>query len=309
MHHAGQLGRKSLDLKTTVFEPMDMPLAETLLKEAKQILDQLGLVFFLRHGTCLGAVRDQAFIPWDDDIDIGSVIGLHGLTETLVEEAAVEFRKHGYAAGIIDSELHLSVDLKKSGIQMDWTCYRIIDDSIYQWPVVKIPAGLHENLKEIDFLGTTFMVPNPPEEYFRLKYGPDWKTPKETGDFEQDVLDLMEDRSQSSDSSNSLQLADQRDAHLHTGSLKVLGFDGEAATGVEVTLAATTVLTGLDKANTNEDGYVYFRLPEEASYVVGVQLGDSKEILYWEELKPGIEYLYMPDSAHPSGRAHALIAQ
>ena len=298
-----------MGLKTTVFEPMDMPIAETLLKEAKQILDQLGLVFFLRHGTCLGAVRDQAFIPWDDDIDIGSVIGLHGLTEALVEEAAVEFRNHGYAAGIIDSELHLSVDLKKSGVQMDWTCYRIIDDSIYQWPVVKIPARLHENLKEIDFLGTTFMVPNPPEEYFRLKYGPDWMTPKETGDFEQDVLDLMDDRSDSSDSKNSLQLADQRDANLHTGSLKVLGFDGEAATGVEVTLAPTTVLTGLDKANTNEDGYVYFRLPEEASYVVAVQLGDSKEILYWEELKPGIEYLYTPDSAHPTGRAHALIAQ
>ena len=298
-----------MGLKTTVFEPMDMPIAETLLKEAKQILDQLGLVFFLRHGTCLGAVRDQAFIPWDDDIDIGSVIGLHGLTEALVEEAAVEFRKHGYAAGIIDSELHLSVDLKKSGVQMDWTCYRIIDDSIYQWPVVKIPAGLHENLKEIDFLGTTFMVPNPPEEYFRLKYGPDWMTPKETGDFEQDVLDLMDDRSDPSDSKNSLQLADQRDANLHTGSLKVLGFDGEAATGVEVTVAPTTVLTGLDKANTNEDGYVYFRLPEEASYVVAVQLGDSKEILYWEELKPGIEYLYTPDSAHPTGRAHALIAQ
>jgi len=298
-----------LDPKITVFEPMDMPLAETLLKEAKQILDQLGLVFFLRHGTCLGAVRDQAFIPWDDDIDIGSVIGLHGLTDAIVEEAAVEFRKHGYAAGIIDSELHLSVDLEKSGVQMDWTCYRIIDDSIYQWPVVKIPAGLHENLKEIGFLGTTFMVPNPPEEYFRLKYGPDWMTPKEAGDYEQEVLDLMEDRSLSSDPQNALQLADQRDANLHTGSLKVLGFDGEAATGVEVTLAATTVLTGLGKANTNEDGYVYFRLPEEASYVVAVQLAESKEVLYLEELKPGIEYLYMPDSAHPTGRAHALIAQ
>ncbi len=83
-------------MQPTVFEPMDMTTAETLLKEAKQILDQLGLVFFLRHGTCLGAVRDNAFIEWDDDLDIGSVIGLHGLTEELVRSAADVFKEHGF---------------------------------------------------------------------------------------------------------------------------------------------------------------------------------------------------------------------
>jgi len=298
-------------MESTVFEPMDMTTAEALLKEAKQILDQLGIAFFLRHGTCLGAVRDQAFIPWDDDLDLGSVIGLHGLTRELVEEAAVEFRKHGYSAEVIDSDLHMSVDLKKSGTQMDWTCYHIIDDSIYQWPVVKIPVSLHENLKEIEFLGTTFMVPNPPEEYFRLKYGPDWMTPKQRGGFEQQVLDLMEEGadSDSAETSEILRLSDTQDSDKHTGSLKVVGFDGETVSGAEVTLAATTVLTGLDKAKTNDEGYVYFNLPEEACYVVAVQLGDRKEILYQEELEPGVEYLYRPDSEHSSSRANALIAQ
>lgn len=298
-------------MESTVFEPMDMTTAEALLKEAKQILDQLGIAFFLRHGTCLGAVRDQAFIPWDDDLDLGSVIGLHGLTRELVEEAAVEFRKHGYSAEVIDSDLHMSVDLKKSGTQMDWTCYHIIDDSIYQWPVVKIPVSLHENLKEIEFLGTTFMVPNPPEEYFRLKYGPDWMTPKQAGGFEQEVLDLMEEGadSDSAETSEILRLSDTQDSDKHTGSLKVVGFDGETVSGAEVTLAATTVLTGLDKAKTNDEGYVYFNLPEEACYVVAVQLGDRKEILYQEELEPGVEYLYRPDSEHSSSRVNALIAQ
>jgi len=298
-------------MESTVFEPMDMTTAEALLKEAKQILDQLGIAFFLRHGTCLGAVRDQAFIPWDDDLDLGSVIGLHGLTRELVEEAAVEFRKHGYSAEVIDSDLHMSVDLKKSGTQMDWTCYHIIDDSIYQWPVVKIPVSLHENLKKIEFLGTTFMVPNPPEEYFRLKYGPDWMTPKQRGGVEQQVLDLMEEGadSDSAETSEILRLSDTQDSDKHTGSLKVVGFDGETVSGAEVTLAATTVLTGLDKAKTNDEGYVYFNLPEEACYVVAVQLGDRKEILYEEELEPGVEYLYRPDSEHSSSRANALIAQ
>jgi phosphorylcholine metabolism protein LicD len=160
-------------MQSTVFTPMDMTAAEAMLKEAKQILDQLGLVFFLRHGTCLGAVRDAALIEWDDDLDIGSVIGLHGLTEEDVRRAADVFREHGFDTIIEESELNLSVNLTKSGTQMDWTSYRIIDDSIYQWPVVRIPASLHADLKEIDFLGEKFLVPNPPEEYLRLKYGPD----------------------------------------------------------------------------------------------------------------------------------------
>ncbi len=110
-------------MQPTVLKPMDMTIAEALLHEAKQILNQLRLVFFLRHGTCLGAVRDNAFIAWDDDLDIGSVIGLYGLTEERVRSAADVFKEQGFDANITENELNLSVDLKKSGTQMDWTCY------------------------------------------------------------------------------------------------------------------------------------------------------------------------------------------
>lgn len=289
---------------------MDMTVAEALLKEAKQILDQLGLAFFLRHGTCLGAVRDGAFIEWDDDLDIGSVIGQHGLTEKRVYEAAEVFKEHDFDAEVIDSELHLSVDLKKFGTQMDWTCYRIIDGSIYQWPVIKIPASLHEDLKEIDFLGTKFHVPNPPEEYLTLKYGPDWMTPKKAGGFEQEVLDLMDDASGSDGSGGSMQLANSYVPEQHSGSIKVLDLSGEPVKSAKITLAATTVLTGLEKSTTNDDGLVYFTLPEEASYVVAVSYsdssGDGTEILYLEELEPGVDYTYQRDPENPSGRANAL---
>jgi hypothetical protein len=293
-------------MQPTVLKPMAMATAEALLKEAKQILDQLGLVFFLRHGTCLGAVRDNAFIEWDDDLDIGSVIGLHGLTEKLVRSAADVFAEHGFDPRINENELHVSVELKKSGTPMDWTCYRIIDDSIYQWPVVQIPVSLHTDLQEIDFLGAKFLVPNPPEEYLRLKYGPEWMIPKRAGGFEQEVLDLM---AETTLPDGIMSLANKLEPQRHTGSLKVLDLEGRPVGGAEVSLAATTVLTGLDRAKTNTDGYVYFSLPGEAGYVVAVQYGDHKEILYVEHLAPGVDYVYKPDPQNPSGRADALIAE
>ena len=296
-------------MQPTVFKPMDMSTAEALLKEAKQILDRLGLVFFLRHGTCLGAVRDHALIEWDDDLDIGSVIGLHGLTEERVRSTAHAFEQHGFAVSIHTSDLNLSVDLNKSGCQIDWNCYRIIDGSIYQWPVIQIPVSLHTDLKEIDFLGEKFWVPNPPEQYLRLKYGPEWMIPKRAGGFEQEVLDLMAETTLPATSDGILALGNELEPRRHTGSLKILDAEGRSVEGAEVSLAATTVLTGLEKARTNRDGYVYFSVPGEAGYVVGVAYGEHKEILYTEHLAPDVDYVYRPDPQNPSGRVDALMAE
>jgi len=156
----------SSNTKPAVVEPMEMSAAETVLKEAKAILDEFGIVFFLRHGTCLGAVRDGALIGWDDDLDIGSIIGLHGLTEDSIDPAVEAFRERGFKAIVIENDLFVSVELSKLDTPLDWTCYRVVDNSIYQWPMVKIPVELHTNLKPIEFLGEQFNVPNPPDEYY-----------------------------------------------------------------------------------------------------------------------------------------------
>jgi lipopolysaccharide cholinephosphotransferase len=292
-------------MQPKVYRPM--AIAEVVLKEAKQILDRLGLVFFLRHGTCLGAVRDKAFIEWDDDLDIGSVIGLHGLTEELVHKAAEVFKGHGFDVKVEVDERYLSVDMKKTGTSLGWTCYRIIEDSIYQFPGVRIPASLHADLKEIDFFGEKFMVPNLPEEYFRFKYGPDWMTPTRAGGFEQGVLDLIAETTLLGEFADVVRLANEFEPERHTGSLKVLDLEGRRVEGAEISLAATSVLTGLHRSKTNKDGFVYFGLPVKGGYILSVQIGDHGEFLYSEHLEPDVDYVYKPDPEFQSVRFDALV--
>lgn len=296
-------GQSAGDTKPAVVEAMEMSVAEAVLKEAKAVLDEFAVVFFLRHGTCLGAVRDGALIGWDDDLDIGSIIGLHGLTEDSIEPVVAAFRERGFNAIVEEAELHIEVVLNKLDTPLDWTCYRVVDDSIYQWPMVKIPVELHTDLKPIEFLGEKFNVPNPPEEYLRLKYGPEWMIPKRIG-FEQDILDLIPD--EPSTSGKFMRFVRRFLRRGNTGSLQVLDFDGVPAVGAEVVVAPTAVLSGLVRSTTGQDGRSSLDLPGAGSYVLKIRHGGHEEVLYAEKLECGIHYVYKPDPEVPSGRVNVL---
>ena len=173
-------------------KPMDPIAAAERLIDIKRILDQLGAVFFIASGTCLGAVRDGQFIEWDDEMDMGSVIGLNGLDEKTIDRGIAAFEDNGYYVHVDRSSRHIGVHVVKSSIRADWTCHRIVGDSVFQYPGVRTPLELFTQLKEIDFIGEKFLVPNPPEKYLETKYGPNWATPKGPG-FEEQVVSKIPD--------------------------------------------------------------------------------------------------------------------
>ncbi len=282
----------ALERSYSVLQPLDPSTAARMLKEAKQILDHLGVVFFLRHGTCLGVIRDNGFIPWDDDLDLGSVIGLHGLTENSIDRVVAAFRDNGYFAKVEPNDHYISVAMMKSYIRTDWVCHRIVDNCIIQYPGVRIPVTLVTQLKEIDFIGEKFLVPDPPEEYLRCKYGADWTTPKRTG-YEKDILELVPESpisvpSQFSQSRPIPQSGDSR--------VRVLDQAGQPVS------SASVMVAGLGSYQTNEQGYATINVPRGDWYALIIRYGDHEEVLYQEKLARGESYAYNPNPSIASGR-------
>ena len=274
--------RSAMEYSLRYNPPMDRVISERNLKEEKQILDQLGVVFLLQSGSCLGAVRDNAFIPWDDDTDTASVIGLNGLTEEKIDTALALFRSNGYYCkmnySILDRPPYsISYSVIKDYARLDWNCMLVVDGVIRSYPGVQVPATLFTHPREIEFLGEKFFVPNPPEEYLRLKYGSKWMVPRRAGEYEKDVVEQIP----------SAKLVGK------TCRLRVLDHEGEPVPSAEV------VLVGGGSSKTDEYGYAEIILPVIVGlnyYALIIRYLGHEQVLYEEEMEPDKTYVYRADS-------------
>ena len=289
----------ALDRLNTTIPPMDPAIAGQLLSETKGIMDRLGVVFFLRQGTALGAVRDHAFIPWDDDIDIGVVIGLHGFTEQSIGPVIQAFREAGYYTRMEQTESYVYAAMMKLNTKTDLYFHKIVDGRVYHYPGIWAPVGYFTELAEIDFLGQTYRVPSPPEEYLLFKYGPNWRIPKRSG-YEKDILDniryaALPTRQGALRRFLTRLLLPWRAAHL-----RVLDQEGKPVQGAEVSVV------GLGRSTTGKNGYARLHPPREDLYALTVTSGGSEEVLYEERLAPGETYVYRPDESVRAGRVFTL---
>ena len=272
MHAGNGSDEESLEFTLRFNPPMGPGAGERALKEAKGILDELGVVFLLSSGTCLGAIRDNAIIPWDDDIDLISVMGANGLTDEAVDIAVAAFRERGYFVSAVDST-NKQFSMIKDYVRTGWECYRISDGIVSIYPRTQIPARLFTQPREISFLGERFLVPDPTDEYLRLKYGEGWMTPKKPGVYEKDVVDKVP-------SANLVGRA---------SSLRVLDTEGKPVNGAEV------VLVGGGRSKTDESGYAQVVLPGADWYALVIRYPGHEQVLYMEELEQGKTYVYRAD--------------
>jgi hypothetical protein len=293
----------TLERSVTSPQPLDVVAAERVLKEAKRLMEQLGVIFFLRQGTCLGAIRDKGFIPWDDDLDIGSVIGLHDLTkksiDRVIDRTIAAFTNSGYIVKTETNDHTITIMMLKSSTRIDWTCSQIIDDSVFHYPGIRIPIGLFTDLKEIDFIGEKFLVPNPPEEYLRFKYGAEWMTPKKTG-YVKDVVEMIPEAPIPGRAGRLRQWITKHVLQSHACRVRVLDHAGEPVSGAEV------VVVGLSRSKTNRQGSAKFYLPSNDFYALVIRYDGHEEVLYQEKMHPGEVYVYKSDASSTVGRMFVL---
>jgi hypothetical protein len=153
-----------------------------------------------------------------------------------------------------------------------------------------MPVRFFSNLKEIECLGGNYLVPNPPEEYLKSKYGPNWVTPKEHF-YEKDILDQA-------GKSSAIKVASNQGQPATT--VRVLNQKDEIVKGAQV------FVVGLAEESTNDDGSVEFRLPYDDFYAMVIKFDDHEEILYQELLSLGKSYVYRPNPSIMNGRLMVL---
>jgi hypothetical protein len=67
------LSRAECNLENCLSEPATLHGMHRLLKDIAPILDALKLTYWLDGASLYGGIRFNAFIPWDDDVDVGVI--------------------------------------------------------------------------------------------------------------------------------------------------------------------------------------------------------------------------------------------
>ena len=160
--------------------------------EVKEILDGVGVEFWLDYGTALAAYRNKAPMFHDiQDIDVSVRIEDVDEKKLLEIEKWFAIKQWSYPNDGIykDTRYLFQHCFKKGSLHCDiWYFDKVKDyrwrtwarqDGLYIWLVC--PAKYYENLKtKVMYCGKEFLIPNDIENYLVLTYGLDWKVPMST---------------------------------------------------------------------------------------------------------------------------------
>jgi len=194
--------------------PKNVKNALKVLEATINTLNSNNIEYYLDFGTLIGAVREKAFIPWDDDMDISLVneddyqkipqllkeikdsgfrTYLLSFSHTIEKRKAAALRRNTKAKvnGISFTDINSTRVAKirnnkvykfgRGGSTLDIFCKYEKDNELHWMAQGKTHAVsadlLKDGLEEIDFYHLKCKIPKNFDAYLSSMYG-DWKTPK-----------------------------------------------------------------------------------------------------------------------------------
>ena len=152
---------------------MNPNIAENNLIEFLGIMDDNSLSFVLLYGTLLGAIRNNAFIEHDEDIDIGLEISLMNKFLSLL----FILKEHGFYVARHDARGFIS--LIRNSEYIDVYFFSAKQSNISQCCGNYILTEMLTNTIPYSFYRHTFLIPEKYELFFLIEYGSNWRTPIE----------------------------------------------------------------------------------------------------------------------------------
>lgn len=161
------------------------------LVDLHSVFSQRKIRYWLQDGTLLGFYRDNNFIVHDNDIDIGLRWGdfTQTVMKDIIDRGFVFKSSHGRL------EESLVINFRKRNIPIDIYFYYYDNDRFYHSAAYgkgrkyRVDFSYKEfDVKEIEFFGKKFFVPDDPLYFIETKYGKDWKNPKPDWDSNQNPL-------------------------------------------------------------------------------------------------------------------------
>lgn len=156
------------------------------------ILDRLKVPYYVSAGTALGIIRDKNFIPHDNDLDVELITSYEKPIN--IEKIKYSFSKEGFrlVRTVFDGKFPKQLAfLSKGNIVFDlWFVYTDVEEDFVvtfsEAGKMKTPLYMVTNLKSKEWgiggVKYNLKLPNQPEDYCEMRYGPTWKIPKTSKD-------------------------------------------------------------------------------------------------------------------------------
>lgn len=166
----------------------------------KELLDAAGVPFWLDFGTLLGAYREHNFISYDGDIDIAvpakyasqAVDALKGtkfnnIGQTTVEHLGLTLSSYYFRGVKVDLVFYFKGEATDYCYERKYIQgFSAKQGDTYKVALLKVDVP-KVSLSKFDFLGREFCVPSNTEDYLVAHYGPNWRIPDSSFDFEKDA--------------------------------------------------------------------------------------------------------------------------